>query len=175
MFQYQYIYTRKIKVSDAFRSQIIAQIAALGLTRGHPHKPQYKIRTTLTHQTSLHLFFFFNHFFGGRQALPWPTLPDAAKLCASVKRQEFLFSTVSLEHIVHLFPNRFSFLPHVYFSAVTKLPTVRLPPPFSLHLHLSYSSPATGLCPGPNSWDFWHISSPPTKSFGTPDETKKEQ
>lgn len=59
MFQYQYICTRKIKVSDAFRSQIIAQIATLGSTRGHPHKPQYKIRTTLTHHTSLNLFFFF--------------------------------------------------------------------------------------------------------------------
>lgn len=45
-------------------------------------------------------------------------------------------------------------------------------PSLSLHLYLSHSSSAPGLWPGPNSWDFWHFSSPLTQSFGTPESPK---
>lgn len=49
-------------------------------------------------------------------------------------------------------------------------PPLCFPPSLSLsHTHLLL---LLGLWPGPNSWDFWHFSSPLTQSIGTPEGPK---
>lgn len=60
MFRNHYQYIQIRSRSQLHSTLKLLHSKPLWACHGHPHKPLYKNRTTtLTHQTSLHLFFFF--------------------------------------------------------------------------------------------------------------------